>query len=117
MRYDAIRRPPAGGAPRVIEHDLELDAALRLVNSRDADTMWPVGLARTVTHVSRLVLLYGPDAQGQYVKSPGKQPVDSNWPNVTLSIKDVERHVQAGGNVGIRAGDGLVITSGNGRAD
>ena len=97
QRVDVIRRPPIG-KPQVIAEGVPLAEAGRLINTRQADVFWPLGLARAMRHVSRLVLLNE------------KKPIMSDWPNVTLTERDVERHVITnGGNIGMRCGDGLGV--------
>jgi len=59
---------------------------------------------------ARLVLLYGPRVpKSDRVRSPGKQPIERNWPHMRHTEREVETHLAQGGNVGVRAGAGLVI--------
>jgi putative DNA primase/helicase len=46
---------------------------------------------------------------GRLVLLKGKRPVQNDWPNLTPTEEKVRKHVNTGGNVGVRAGEGLVI--------
>lgn len=107
---DVIRRT-LSGQTSVYASNVPMQEASRMLARREADTTWPVGLARTLTHVARLVLIYGPDVpKTDIVKSPGKQPIETSWPKITVTAKQAELHVvQTGGNLGMRCGSGLVV--------
>lgn len=107
--FAPVRRTGAGQLV-LFKEDVTRAVGKAMMIRRDADDLVPAALRRTLSHVSRLVLLYAHDTpKSAIVKSPGKQPIAKSWPTVVLTEKQVIEHVLAGGNLGIRAGDGLVI--------
>lgn len=107
-----VRRSPTGQlVPLDKGKPMPEDKAQALLRAGHCDELWPIGLNETLKVFGpRLVLLYAHDTPvSTVVKSPGKQPIHQDWPHREVKPREAIAHVLRGGNLGVRAGDGLVI--------